>query len=396
MKRSILGAFVLVAAVALLASPQAYAVCAADTQPVAHGISTFIGNCPDANPVRGYIYALGVPTTNSGAQDVVCEANTQLSPAGTLCQAESGIAGDGNVTVLEDWGASNPTIAGCPNSTGVPGDNPVVVQVVCNNGNSLLYLTGYADFYTGYLLEMAMGASDVNVLASTGGTPRIVQKGGINQYLIHLTDIDDPADTTGKGIFSDCDATAQGFGYSCPNPGTRPNIGRGRVFFKDGPCGSLPDPRLTPPSPDTPWILPPQSALDAQGNTTATIDSPTTGCRYVGATQNIGGAETLAVSGAFVIVPQGAQADKFQIDGATFKANKLTISFSTVNEAALVGFNVYAGGEQLNTGQIPAQGGSKTYTFETTRGALKGNKAVALEGVFADGTKSKGPAFQVK
>jgi hypothetical protein len=412
MKKTYLGGTLLVAAAAFLASPSVQATCNVTTQSVAHVFNGFITDCPDANQVQAFVYLLGSQgTVNSVNQDIICESDAGSNGLGQDCQPGAGVVGDGNVTILTDWGSANTTILGCPNpAEGPDGSTPIGVQVICNDGKSVYFTMGYAGFISGFAIEAAYpgdgaGGAVPSVPAVVGPTPIVSSIIG-DQVCARLLDLDDlsdctpstcPADTSltkaARGYYTDCDTAAFGYGITCDNPSSprsHPGTGRGRLYMKDAPCNMPPDPRLS-----TGWtggIVP-----DAiTGIACINAPRPMTGCTHIGATQSIDGVETLAVSGSFQSQTAGAATDRFQIDAASFKQSNLILKFSTINESALVGFNLYAGKDQLNAMMIAAQGGSRGYTFESTRSALKGNKAVVLEGVFSDGTKRRAPAFQVK
>jgi hypothetical protein len=279
---------------------------------------------------------------------------------------------------------------------------PIGVHIVCNDGTSVVITTGFASFFLGYLLEVAHPGDPSQIQpeipAASGPGPQVISAAG-DQYTFHLLDLDDPNDEPGlRGYWSDCDPGAAGFGLTCDPavPGRVPDVGRGKVYIKDVPCvssgfGGI---RLSDG-----WVVPPgnppgANALDANGDVHLQIAQAVLGCRYVGATQTINGVETLAVSGV-IPLPSGP-VDVFQIDTAVFQQNTLSITFSTINESHLVGFNLHAGSLRLNPAPILAAGGSHIYTFETTRGALKGNKTLVLEGLFGNGTSSFAPPFPLK
>ena len=393
-----------------IAAPDVMAFCNVDAQPVGHALGGYVWPCFDQNPVQGYIYLLGSGQsgTNSGGQDVVCESSAGTNTLGQQCQFDAGSTGDGRVTVLEDWGGANPTIAGCPNTDGIPGHNPIGVQIVCNGGQrGVLYTVGYADFFTGYLLEIAHPLIDPTtvqpeIASGVRQAPQIRAFTG-NQVSLHLVDLDDPAEGSqeARGYWSDCDPGSAGYGYTCdPSvPGRVPDIGRGKVYLKGGPCSILPDIRLS-----TGWIVPPNNPPganepDANGDVSLAFQCLSAPCTWVGATQTINGVETLAVSGAVPLCVPLIGIDVFQIDSGAFSRNTLTLNFSTQNEALLIGFNFYAEGRKLNDLLVPALGGNignRSYAFETTRGALKGAKSVVIEGVFSDGTRKEQPPFPIK
>lgn len=84
------------------AAPRPLAAACADPLPVRHRVSHFI--CGEGLPA--YLYQATDPATNSGGEDLVCEA-----PGGVRC-AGGGSAGDALVTIETDW--SRAGFSGCP------------------------------------------------------------------------------------------------------------------------------------------------------------------------------------------------------------------------------------------------------------------------------------------
>src|SRR5262245_2254564 len=120
-------------AVIALALPQPAGATCANTQPVQHGLGSYFTNCPDSNPVEGFLFVLGQDATlnsnsttpGAGADqkiDFVCEAYVAQTEQLIPCFPEAGVAGDGNVVVEFDWGGVNLNNgSACPNPAGVFG-----------------------------------------------------------------------------------------------------------------------------------------------------------------------------------------------------------------------------------------------------------------------------------
>jgi len=381
MKRTFRIGLILMALLAVAGAPSAWAVCnGVASQPVWHGSLSWISNCPDALPVTGFVYSLAQPTlNNSGTQSdlLVCEAGGVLGGIGIPCQDAAGVAGDGNVTIMYDFGIGNPGAVGCPNpAQDLNGTFPVAVQVLCNNGASTLLSVGYSQDLLMYLLEFAHPLDNSPIQAGFENGP------SLTSYSAGQVCVNVPAPT----VHSDCDPGTQGEGYSCIDPGARAAFTRGQLYTREAACGSSPDPRVA-----SGWTLA-AVPLDAAGDACNTIIQPATPgqCAFIGATSRVGGVETGALSGWFQVGGVNAANDKVKIDNAGYAQGKLVVAFSTTNETSIVGFNVYSGAQKLNGNLITAKGaGSNGYTFEVGRGATKGGKSVLVEAVKSDGSVEK-------
>jgi len=389
MKSTLRNALMLAVVLALVGAPSAWAACTQDSQYVRHGGvgSTLYSNCPDDNPIAGFIYGLASPATvNSNGQQFVCRDESLTFPDTFLpCNLvpECGVAGDGNVTVYYEFGLGTGSL-GCPNPTAsVTGSNPVAVQVVCNNGASVLQQVGFSEDYGGYILDFAGPADGTAISAGFESGPSVTSVGAGPSPSTDNVCVNVPH----PRVYSDCEPTSAGFGYSCLDPGTRAPVTRGQLYIRESPCGSSPDPRRAQGG----WVL---AAVqpDVDGNACNSVVNPTTPgmCTFVGATALLGTTETLAVVGSFQVAGVTASNDKVKVDNAGFVQGKLIVGFSTTNETSIVGFNVYSGATKLNGNLITAKGaGSNAYSFEIGRGALKGGKSVLVEAVKSNGTVEK-------
>jgi hypothetical protein len=373
----------LTAVLALAWAPSAWAACTVDSQPVFHGFGGYIASCPDANPVSGYVYLLSSPgTVNSGLQSdlFICREAFAVNGIGLACQPEAGGIGDGNVTVLYDFGIGNPGAVGCPNSAQTGnGATPVAAQVLCNNGASAVLSVGYSEDLLQFVMEYGGPADFTPVHAGFGSGPSLTSVGAGPSPSATNICVNVPA----PAVFSDCDSTSAGFGYSCPDAGSRLQFTRGQLYVREAACGSSPDPRIL-----AGWV-PTAVQPDLAGDACNIVNTPTVPgmCTFVGTTGRLGANETGGLLGWFQVGGPAASNDKVKIDNAGFAQGKVVVAFSTTNETSIVGFNVYSGANKLNGSLIAARGaGSNPYSFEVGRGALKGGKSVLVEAVKSNGT----------
>jgi hypothetical protein len=384
----------LAAVVALTAGSPAKAACptGVDSMPLVHGFGTAITNCKDASPVGFYAYQLGAEgTVTSGGQDGVCEAeNPATNGIGQTCNPGPGVIGDGMVTVQYDWGNFNPGSVGCPTpvSQGVP---TVVSQVVCNDGAGAIIAVGFEGNFGAYTVDLAFPldpAQDIptNVAADQSNSPLITGHAAgpspsVSSVSVHLNP---------THIWSDCDPTASGFGFSCLSAGP-PTGGIGHLYTLNAPCSSYPDARLT-----AGWTLL-STQPDANGDATVTVTCPPFECQFIGATGVVGGSETGLIAGSLRLCVPLVSTDQIAIDSASFRQGSLLVSFSTTNETSIVGFNVYAGSTKLNSGLLQAKGtGSNSYSFEAPRSAVKANRTVTVEAVKSDGSVERSAPVSLK
>jgi len=382
MNRTFRNGLMLMAALALIGTPSAWAACPFTSQQIWNGLGGFITNCPDAQPVIAYTYSMSAPTTiNSAAQAVACNDASVTLPTFLPCQPEAGTPGDGNVTIYYEWGEGNIGSVGCPNPDQA-GEDPVALQLVCNNGAGVLLTIGFYDTAQQYIIELASPGADGGVVtANFDNGPQVVSVNDAGTAWQVNARLPVPA------TISDCNpgSFAEVNGVNLCTV-ARPAYTRGRLYVREAACGSSPDPRLA-----SGWNLLP-GTIDGTGAATNVINKPTAlgSCAFVGATATMGAVETAAVVGSFQVTPNAAANDKVKIDNAAFAQGKLVVAFSTTNETSIVGFNVYTGATKLNGSLITAKGaGSNAYAFEIGRGALKGGKSVLVEAVKSDGTVEK-------
>jgi hypothetical protein len=392
------------AALAVLAMPSsAYATCNGITQPLQHIIGMFFTGCPDATPVQGYAYVVGQEatlntSTTAGFLNPTCNDGTGTTTQGQVCQPEAGIPGDGNVTVTFDWGGPAQTNGSlCPNAAGVPGVGRNVVEVVANDGSSIIMSVSYSIDFGGYILEMAHPGDGFSPVACSfdNGLTLVSNTAGLQANTVCVGQ-------TAPQIYSDCDLGSGGaaFGNTCqgdPINASTPSIAPGQLYTLTAPCSQIPDLRraawsqlVTTPgaggSKCAQVTIPPATPVGTPPN-----------CAYVGGSSIIAGVETAALTGHLRITGNAAASDKVAIKKAELLQGKLVVGFGTENEATIVGFNVYAGTSKLNSGLIQAKGiGSNDYSFEVGRGALKNERSITVEAVKSDGTTVRSGSVSVK
>jgi len=391
-------------AVFALALPQPASATCPNSLPVQHGLGSFFANCPDSAPVDGYLYVLGQDTAGqlnpmnsnsttaaAGADqkiDFVCEAAGATTEQVIDCQPEAGVSGDGNVTISFDWGGinlSNGTV--CPNPGGVPGVARNVIQVVANDGSSLIATVGFSLDFAYYLVEAAgpfdaAGPADLAPMScsSDNGLRFVSSTAGLQASTVCIQQ-------TGVPVHDDCDPGSLGSQLNTCQGGTGTPIvsAPGNLYSRTGPCPETPDLRRSAWQPLT-------STPGPGGSKCVTINLPQTGCLFIGGSTIFSDGATAASESAsltgYIRIPCFCAAvDKVVIRKAEFLQGRLRVDFSTENEALIVGFNVYAGGTKLNAGFIQANGtGSNDYSFEVGRGALKSERAITVEAVMSDGT----------
>lgn len=396
-------------AMAVVALPSAvYATCPGISQPLQHGLGQFFASCPDNAPVDGYAYVLGQEATlnstatspQAGADqkiDFVCEAVGALTEQSIDCLPEAGVAGDGNVTVQFDWGGINLTNGtACPNAGGVPGIGRNVIQVVANDGSSVIATVGFSVDFGYYLVEAAHPGDGGLPLACSqnNGLSLVSNTAGLQANTVCLQQTNPP-------IASDCDAGTAGaiLGTCTGGTGTPTVATPGNLYTRSGDCNATPDLRRASwqPAPSTPG---PGGSKCVSVTVPPAI--PAGQCAFVGGSTLFNdGATAASESGALTgwlrISGNAAASDKVAIKKAELLQGKLRVDFGTENEAAIVGFNVYAGSSKLNSGLIQAKGiGSNDYSFEVGRGALKNERSITIEAVKNDGTTVRSGSVSVK
>src|SRR5437762_10305672 len=209
MKRSIVTCTMVVGAllVALLPS-SAFAICPRD-QILQHAVGGYFTNCPDARPVKAYAYAVNSTAAapiNSGSVDIACEDAASTNGQASPCQPEAGLAGDGNVTILFDWGGGG-TFSGCPNPQTLANTGRNVVQVVANDGSSLVVSVGFSPDLQQYPVDFAEVPG-----GATGSQPlscsRANSNGGVQIASLDATQL--CVNMIAAKLYTDCDTGTWG------------------------------------------------------------------------------------------------------------------------------------------------------------------------------------------
>ncbi len=392
----------LLAVAALPMAPSAWATCAGvDTQIVGHTLGGKIDQCPDANPIEGWVWLLSNPAgANSNGQNFVCRSENEVIPDSIVdCTFApgAGTAGDNVVTVYMEFGVQNAGAIGCPNQTqsGAGGATPMGIQVICNDGATAMFEVGWSETQQ-FPIEFSMPDDGFYIAhAGFGNAPSVTSVGAGPSPEASTVCVNVPVPT----FNSDCNAGTFGNGISCSPGDVRPTPQRGTLLTTTGPCASKlpggtagPDLRLATWTPTT--VQP-----DALGNACNTFAPPTGSCAYIGVQAAFGGVAAGGITGWTAVAGGGpnASTDKVKIDSATAVQGKVKVAFSTLNETSIVGFNVYSDGAKLNGNLITSKGaGNNAYDFEIGRGALKGGKSVIVEAVKKDGTVEKTAPVSLK
>ena len=395
-------------AVIAMALPQPASATCPNSLPVQHGLGSFFEHCPDLAPVDGYLYVLGQDATmNSNSTtaaagadqkiDFVCEATGATTEQLIDCQPEAGIPGDGNVTISFDWGGINLSNGSvCPNPGGAPGIARNVIQVVANDGSSLIATVGFSGDFGYYLVDSAGSADFAPISCSqTNGLTLVSNTAGLQANTVCVQQ-------AGAPVHDDCDPNSAGtqFYNTCQGgTGTALVSGPGNLYTRTGPCVVTPDLRRSA------WQLATSTPGPGGSKCVAVTVPPAVPagqCAFVGASTNFNdgataSTESSALTGWLRITGDAAASDKVAIKKAELLQGKLRVDFGTENEAAIVGFNVYAGSSKLNSGLIQAKGiGTNDYSFEVGRGALKNERSITVEAVKNDGTTVRSGSVSVK
>jgi hypothetical protein len=385
MNKRVLTQWSLLAGAALFAltpSPS-FGVCP-DTAPAQHGFGLAIEGCPDAAPVAGFAFVAASPNINTqNVPNIICESSDELPGSSAACQPEAGARGDGFITIQYDWGGPLGNGSLCPvTATSGPGDGRNIVLVVANDGSSILYSVGWEPGIAQFLMDAAHPADFSNLRCShDGGRPKVVSASG-SEVCVNVV---------APQVFSDCDPGSLGVDFgTCPDPAADPTPGPGRLYTTTGACGSSPDPRLPSSTFTTSvWTLANVSG-GPSGSLCLTVPTAADGqCSFVGASGMLGTTETAAVVGALQVAGPLAAADRAIDVRAAQAGGQVKISFRTVSELLVTGFNVVtASGRKVNANLIPARGvngAGATYEVSLKRGDFRNERALSVQSVLSDG-----------
>jgi hypothetical protein len=171
----------------------------------------------------------------------------------------------------------------------------------------------------------------------------------------------------------------------------------GRVFTSQQPCKDAAQNDIPPRVDRNVAGLWTASAAtpDASGNVVITAPKPTApnSCLFVGATTNLNGSESAALTGFVAVGGPGAASPVAQAVRAEQAAGKIRVRWSTDSEIGLAGFNILTeskkGTIQVNDGLIAAtgNGGRASYDESVPRAKFQNSRTVIIESVLNDGTK---------
>jgi hypothetical protein len=373
------------AGIALGAWPQAFAGC---PEPAAM-FGSYVKGCRDKYPVASFLAVVGSASTiNNNGISAICQDQNGTDGGGLPCGSAAGVLDDGQVYVQFDWGRTTPgglAPLGCPNPYGLPNMGRNFIQIVCNDGASAIVTTSYDIATAGYSFDFASRLDPVS------GEEFLTFSAQDGLFWAVVSTVGPPtAVCVGKSrpiqVFSDCDADslATQAGITCPD--TTPTVDWGAGLYTTT--------RLLPPADlrVSAWTLA-STTPGPFGMECVTVPEST----WVGATAIVGGQDTGAIVDYFLVPNPTVATDVVRIDSAIIVHGRLDVSFSTEDEALIVGFNIYAGSStKLNTGLIPAKGaGSNTYLFEIGRGAARSQRTVTVEAVKSNGTTVRTAAATV-
>ncbi len=394
MKKSVAICSYLAGALLLAVNPSpALATCSGGlVQPLQHAFGGSFDKCPDLNPVRAFAYVLGnASAVNSGSVDIACEDNQGTNDQGP-CQFEAGSRGDGNVTISFNWGGTG-TFPGCPNPAEDPGVGRNVVQLVANDGSSVLVTVGYSrDLGFQYALDCAAQPAPTGAAAPLSCSHR---DAGMTITTLDSTNL--CVHIPPPKIYSDCDA-----GTMCgpePNPlgipttcvATQiPTTSPGRLYRRDAPCGTSQEPQLS-----LGWTL--VGAPDGNGDICILVPRPAdpAQCVYLGASGTVGGTETLATTGVLEVAGQNAPSARALDVRAAASTGDIVVTWHTAAELDLGGFNILAetkakGRIKVNDALIVPKGvsgGGAPYEVSIPRGKFQGGRTLYVESVTTSGSK---------
>jgi hypothetical protein len=403
MKRSIVTCTMVVGAlVAALLPSSAFAICPRD-QIMQHAVGGFFQNCPDANPVSGAAYAVNTTAAapiNTGTVDIVCEDGSPgaVSGQGSPCQPEAGVVGDGKVTVQFDWGGGG-NFSGCPNPLLQNNVGRNVIQVVANDGSSVMVSVGFSPDLQQYPVDFA----EVPTPEFTS-VPLSCSK--TNNGNLQITQLDTQlcVNMNAPKLYTDCDTGTWGtnggpFGFTPTCDATGPHSTAGKLYKRDAPCTTTPD--------DTFMALGPNWALlgtpDATGHLCVPTPRPVdpSQCAFVAGSGNLVDSgtgltvETLtAVDVPVKVAGANAPSAKAVDVRAAVAGGNIVVTYRTVSELDLAGFNILTdakGGKartRVNDVLIAGKGingAGASYEVSLARGKFQGGKVLYVESVLKSG-----------
>jgi len=395
MKKSFLIGTTLAGAVLIALAPSsAFAICNGISQPLQHALGGWFENCPDANPVQGFAYVRGSRATiHTGTTDIICEDNTLNGQQGG-CPVEGAAIGDGIITISTDWGGST-SIIGCPNPTQLPGIGRNVVEIVANDGSSLILTVGYSFDLGQYAADLAQPDSFPPAPLSCTGGARTDAGEGMSFTSYDGTTLCGVAPS--QRVHSDCDAGTWGLtggGFLTPTcvPGEIPPTTAGQLYRQDASCTTPPDMRF-----GAAWGSP-IGTPDAAGSFCVPFAAPATGCAYIANFGTVDGVTVASASGGALSVPGStAPSARALAVRATKKGSSIEITWRTAAEFNLAGFNVQTdaqGGKSrinVNDALIASKGAvtgaGSEYSVQIPVARFKGGKTVYVESLMNTGQR---------
>jgi len=394
MKKSFLIGTTLAGVVLIALAPSSALAICPFSQPLQHALGGWFENCPDAAPVQGFAYVRGSRATiHTGTTDIICEDNGLNGQFGQ-CQVEAALPGDGLITVSTDWGGSN-SIIGCPNPTQGHGLGRNLIEVVANDGSTLILSVSYS-FDLG-MFPVDFAQQDIfppPPLKCSGGARTDVGEGmSFTSY--------DGAVLCGfaptQRVYSDCDPGAWGltgggaFTPTCAE-GEIPPTTAGQLYRQDASCTTPPDMRF-----GAAWGSP-IGTPDAAGSFCVPFAAPATGCAYIANFGTVDGVTTASASGGALSVPGStAPSARALAVRATKKGSSIEITWRTAAEFNLAGFNLQTdaqGGKSrinVNDALIASKGAvtgaGSEYSVQIPVARFKGGKTVYVESLMNTGQR---------
>jgi len=399
MKKSFLIGTTLAGAVLIALAPSsALAICSGISQPLQHALGGWFESCPDATPVQGFAYVRGSRATiHTGTTDIVCES---VGPNGQLgeCQVEAAIQGDGNITISTDWGGGPATggIIGCPNPTSAPGIGRNVIEIVANDGSTLILSVGYTFDLGMYAIDLAQQDTFPPPPLRCSGGARTDVGEGMSYTSYNGATLCGIAPT--QKVYSDCDPGTWGLtggGLLTPTCVTTeiPLTTAGQLYRQDASCTTPPDMRFGPAwgsSIGTP---------DASGSFCVPFAAPVGDlCAYIANFGTIDGVTVASASGGALSVPgTTAPSARALAVRATKQGSSIEITWRTAAELNLAGFNVQTdaqGGKSrinVNDALIASKGAvtgaGSEYSVQIPVAKFKGGKTVYVESLMSTGQR---------
>jgi len=377
-------------AFAVCVAPAA-AQCPGFSQVFGHQLGGAIGNCSDTAQVAGIAYVAGNPTVNSGASNIICEAEAEPTQgANSGCSVtnfdtfEPSTRGDGWVAISGNWG--NEGVNGCPNPSGVLGVGRNVMVVRDNKGGTAVISVGYNTDFAGYVTEFAdskdgsytVSCTDAN---RTAPTSKCVNISGVNS----IANADNTTTATAAAtavvptIFNDCDPNSVGSDFGSCTEGTLA-ITAGQIYTAIGACDA--------------------SALNLSRTAWTLGNSrtfPSTSCMFVGSTVSIGGVEGNAMACAVAVAGAGAATNPRALEvKARQEGGLVRVEFRSETELGLIGFEIETkSGRKIGSLIAPrGAGGGASYVVDVKRGDFKSDKELYVVAVTSTGrNKSDLAAF---